>query len=448
VTNSDRPIVGHEAVRDSLAAAVAADRLPHALLFSGPEGVGKRTVAVELARRLLLGDDPPAEDALRFAHEGHERYLVYRDLEKPLPVRRRDLVGPDLSEEELREIYAALEAGEWLTGARDVAGGDVIDLLQRNPEKFTGRKGIPFADVLERELAGLEKARNVPPATARVARRLFAVGASSAPYRRNLGIELINGKGDGAHFRTVESLLGTATDGWRVAILDDAHRMTDAAENAFLKTLEEPPARTLLVLVTSEPLALLPTTLSRCARIVFDAVPPADLATFLVETQAVDPKEATLVANLAEGSVGRALSLLDADLESRRDHVLELLAALGARDLRRALAGVGHPLSAAVGAGRERVRDRERREARYLLDLLALALRDVIVTRLGPELPPISGLDDESLRAAAAARPAREWEEIFDRTAAALADVEANVEPRLALEALVADAIPPVRSAR
>ena len=51
-------VLGHGSVRDALRASAAADRLPHALLFSGPEGVGKRTLAVAFARELLAGDDP------------------------------------------------------------------------------------------------------------------------------------------------------------------------------------------------------------------------------------------------------------------------------------------------------------------------------------------------------------------------------------------------------
>jgi DNA polymerase III delta prime subunit len=447
---SARAILGHEAVRRSLAAARAADRLPHALLFSGPEGVGKRTVALELARELVVGDDPEGNE--RFDRGAHERFLVYADLEKPLPVRRADLLGEDLDEAGLIETYAALETNGWITGVSPASGPEVIDLLHRNPEKFVGRRGIPFADVLEKELTGLEKARKVPAAAREVARRLFTVGTSSAPYRRNLGIELINGKGDGAHFRTVDSLLGTATDGWRVVILDDAHRMTDAAENAFLKTLEEPPPRTLLVLVTSEPLSLLATTVSRCARIVFDGVPPADLARFLGETQGASPSEARLVAGLAEGSVGRALELLALDFAEHRAQLEKLLGAIADGDLRRALAFAGRRFappraSAGSGAPRERSRDRERREARLLLDLLALGLRDVVLAGAAPDVAPASGLAPDVVRRLAARRDAAVWEDLFDRAGVALADVEANVEPRLAVEALLAEAVPPAAEA-
>lgn len=430
-------VLGHDAVRRALRASVAADRLPHALLFAGPEGVGKRTLAVAFARELLAGDDPAGQ--ARFDRGALDRFLLYEDLERPLAVRRGDLLDGGLDEDALLEAYAALAADGWLTGVADARGAGVIDLLQRNPEKFTGRKGIPFADVLERELATLGRAKKSAAAGVDVARRLFSPGTTRAPYRRSIGIELINGKGDGEYFRTVETMLRNAAAGPRVIVLDDAHNMTDAAENAFLKTLEEPPAGALLILVTSEPLSLLSTTVSRCARVPFDSVPPDRLAAFLVETQGVAKADAPLLASLAGGSVRRALELRGLDLRARAAFVERMLEAVAAGDLERtmALAG-GRFTDAARGKGR----DAERDEARVLLELLALAFRDLAVTSAAPEVPPVSGLDPEDVAALAARRGAAEWERLFERTETALSDVGASVEPRLAVEALFADALP------
>jgi DNA polymerase III delta prime subunit len=437
----DGSILGHRNVQAALDAAVRTDRLPHALLFTGPEGVGKRTLATALARRLVAGDD--AGETERFDRGAHERFLLYSDLEKPLPVRRGDLLGPDLDEAGLLAAYRTLEEEEWIRGISDASGEEAIDLLVRNPERYTGRKGIPFAEVLERELGVLERSRRSSPAAVAVARRLFSVGTSHAPYRRSLGIERINGKGDGALFRNVSAFLKTAGGGgWRVAILDDAQKMTDAAENAFLKTLEEPPPDTLLILVTSEPLSLLPTTLSRCARVVFDALPPEDLAGFLTRTQGVPENEAPLVAALAEGSLGRALELLGLDFSGRRELVVKILEAIGRGDLADALARTGACLANAAAEATERPRDRERHEARLLLELLALGLRDVILARAAPTVPPISGIDADLAAELTTRHPAETWEELFARTELARSDLAANVEPRLAIEALFADAFP------
>lgn len=62
-------------------------------------------------------------------------------------------------------------------------------------------------------------------------------------------------------------------DAWKVGVIADADRMVPASENAFLKTLEEPPPRTLLMLLTENPGGLLPTVLSRCVRLVLIGEP-------------------------------------------------------------------------------------------------------------------------------------------------------------------------------
>ncbi len=444
-------LVGHEKVWDALQTAVAGDRLPHALLFTGPEGVGKRTLAVALARQLVVGED--AEEAVRFSLQANERYLLYSDLTKPLPVRRAELLTRERSEDQLLSAYGLLEREGWLGGIDDARGPDVIDLLERNPERFTGRRGIPFADVLERELAGLERVRDSSPDVVAVARRLFTQGPSLALYRRNLGIELINGRGDGAHFRTIESLLHTTVGGERrVVIVDDAHKMTEEAENAFLKTLEEPPPGTLIVLVTAEPLLLLPTTLSRCAHVVFGPVPEVKLAEFLVENQKRTPDEARLLATLADGSIGAALAARGLDLVQRRREVEALLPAIARSDLGEVLAIVGQRLTAAAegkGGGRGGGRDALRVESHLLIDLLALCFRDlVLLSTADAEIALVSGMDPAGAAELAGQLSASEWERLYLRTQEAARDVEASVEPRLAIEALFAEALDPKTVAR
>jgi len=433
-------LLGHEAVRTQLRAAIAGDRVPHAMLFTGPEGVGKRTAAIALARELVTAGDP--EQEARFDRGVHDRFVLYADVEKPLPVRRADLLRITGDEASLREAYTILEEHGWIQGVAAAGGAEVIDLIRRNPERWLGRKGIPFADVVDRELAALEKSRKSSPVAVEVARRLFSAGTSRAWYRKSLGIEMINGKGDGSYFRTVESLLSrSAGEGWRAAVIDDAHAMTDPAENAFLKTLEEPPPRTLLILVTSQPLSLLSTTLSRCARMVFDAVPSGELVNFLVQTQDMEEADAAALTTLAEGSPGRALELRGIDFAGRLRFLEELLPAVAAGDLARCLA-LGGGRVTAPPADTAGVRDAQRREARLLLELLALAFRDLAIFGAVPGVRLVSGLSPERVADLAARQPGPVWEGLFERAEVALSDVNASVEPRLAVEALFADALP------
>lgn len=448
---SPETIVGHERATRPLFDAAAAGRLPHALLFSGPEGVGKRAAAIALARAILVeGAGAAPEDAARFDRFAHEGFVVYADAESPTPARRARFLEEGTSEAELLEAYAVLEAQGWIRGSAATSalcGASVIDLLERDVERFLGRRNIPFADVLEKELATLERSKKGGPATLRVARRLFAPGISQVIYRRNLGIELVNGRGDGSYFRTVESLLRTARGGARcVVVIDDAHKMTEEAENAFLKTLEEPPPGAHLILVTHEPLSMLSTTLSRCARVSFGAIHRDALERWLVESGNAAPAEAGLLATLAEGSAGGALRLRGFALEERRRALEELLPHVAAGDLTRVLAHAGRRFAGASEAG-DSDRDSARVEARLLLELLAVSLRDLVLASSCEGARTASGLDPGWIAALARRREPEVWERLFRRAELAADDVASSVEPRLAVEALFVEALPP-REAR
>lgn len=112
---------------------------------------------------------------------------------------------------------------------------------------------------------------------------------------------------------------------WKVFVLDDADRMTLPAAQALLKTLEEPPPRTLLILVVANPRALPPTVLSRCQVVRFRPLPEAE-ASALLEARGADRETARLLARLCRGQVGLALGADLAGLRARREAALELLA--------------------------------------------------------------------------------------------------------------------------
>ncbi len=115
----------------------------------------------------------------------------------------------------------------------------------------------------------------------------------------------------------------------RAVVIDPAERMGREAQNSLLKTLEEPPERSLLILVSARPYLLLPTVRSRCFSVGFSALRTSELATIL-EQRGFPREEAASRAALAAGSLGRALDL---DLDARRERrqtiyeMLDLLAA-------------------------------------------------------------------------------------------------------------------------
>ena len=93
----------------------------------------------------------------------------------------------------------------------------------------------------------------------------------------------------------------------RVVIVDDADAMEVSAQNALLKTLEEPPPASTFVLVTSRPDVLLPTVRSRCQRLRFGRLAPADVAALLMRDHGFSEPDAHAAAALADGSIGQAL---------------------------------------------------------------------------------------------------------------------------------------------
>ncbi|HSK72744.1 MAG TPA: DNA polymerase III subunit delta' [Pyrinomonadaceae bacterium] len=101
----------------------------------------------------------------------------------------------------------------------------------------------------------------------------------------------------------------------RFFLIDDADKMNDAAANALLKTLEEPPAASHIFLITSRPMSLLPTIRSRCQMLRFAPVDAKEIESYLLKTKKFAPDDAELIARLSRGSLGYALEI---DLEKFR----------------------------------------------------------------------------------------------------------------------------------
>lgn len=90
---------------------------------------------------------------------------------------------------------------------------------------------------------------------------------------------------------------------YKVAVIDNAHRLTDEAQNALLKILEEPSASSIIILVTSNPEELLPTILSRCQQIFFPAHPKSVVMEFLADKKLSDEQK-NFLYEFANGSIG------------------------------------------------------------------------------------------------------------------------------------------------
>ena len=142
--------------------------------------------------------------------------------------------------------------------------------------------------------------------------------ATVIPYNRNILVDAIRDLEREANFRPYEAAA-------RFFIIDDAHKMNDAAANALLKTLEEPPSTSYIFLITSRPDSLLPTIRSRCQMMRFAPVETEEIERFLIDDKAFTLDEARLAARLARGSVGRAVSVDVAKFKANRGRMLGVL---------------------------------------------------------------------------------------------------------------------------
>lgn len=220
-------LVGHTAAEAMLRRLADNDRLPHALLLSGPRGIGKATLAFRLARYVLSrGGDAGAADMFGAAAAG---------------------------------LAVPAESGVF----RRVAAGGHADLL-----------------TVER-----------------------AFDARRRRLQNEIVVDNVREIGGFLHLTAAEG-------GWRIVIVDGADAMNRNAGNALLKILEEPPRRALLVLVAHSPGKLLPTIRSRCRQIKLSPLSDATVRTLLARyCPGVADDTAAAIADLAEGSIGRAVEL-------------------------------------------------------------------------------------------------------------------------------------------
>ena len=123
----------------------------------------------------------------------------------------------------------------------------------------------------------------------------------------------------------------------KVALVDPAELMNYHAQNALLKTLEEPPENSALFLISQNSGVLLPTLLSRCLRISFGFLELRDTADFLARNKGLDLAESQLRAALTMGSIGQALAWSEEDIKNERRECIERYCALSEQGHRSAL---------------------------------------------------------------------------------------------------------------
>jgi DNA polymerase-3 subunit delta' len=209
----------------------------------------------------------------------------------------------------------------------------------------------------------------------------------------------------------------------RVVIIDDADRILVEAQNALLKTLEEPPSASTFVLVTSRPDLLLPTVQSRCQKLRFGRLEPGEIADVLIQQHEYAAPDAHAAASVADGSIGVALQGASDEFAEARDAAAGMLRGVAtASDPRRRLDSARTLLG--TSSDREELSRRLRALSSLLRDLGVLLSRADDRWLANADLRPLlSGLakafdSDRAVRA-------------FSAVDRALAALDRNASPKI-----------------
>ena len=233
---------------------------------------------------------------------------------------------------------------------------------------------------------------------------------------------------------------------WKVYILDEAHMLTKEAWNAFLKTLEEPPPKTVFVLATTESHKVMATIADRCQRFDFQRPSLEQISEVLnrvaaTESIEVDPGALAMIARSASGSFRDALGTLDQLVAFGGDHVelddvLEMLGAADAELLFEAVDAVVAEDPKAVLLGVEKMARSGRDPSQFARDLLA-HLRFLLVAQTTGEVPTsfvVTATDSARLQSQAAAIGTASLIRTIDELANALTAVREGDDARMAVE--------------
>ncbi len=225
--------------------------------------------------------------------------------------------------------------------------------------------------------------------------------------------------------------LRTARGHGKIAVLDDADDLNDASANCFLKTLEEPPPRSLFILIGTSLERQLSTIVSRCQVVRFAPLPGPLVLELLRQHADLDPALVPRLARLADGSPGQALALADPELWAFRETFLEQLVRPDADvvALSRAF------MEFVEEAGKESAA--QRRRAALVVRLLIEFLRDAVAVALGTA-PRLAEPDDlRRLQALTERVDADQLLDMIERCLEAETQIERYVQLVLVLEALV-----------
>ena len=213
---------------------------------------------------------------------------------------------------------------------------------------------------------------------------------------------------------------------WKIYIVDEAEKMTVQAQNALLKTIEEPPAYGIVLLLTENSEAFLPTILSRCVTLKLRPVKDEQIRKYLMEELHVPDYQAEVCTAFARGNVGKAKRLAESDhFQELKDQVVHLLRHLNDMEI--------YEITDAVRRAGEYKADIE-----DYLDLMALWYRDVLLFKATRQIDSLIFSDEINYISAQASKSSYEGlEHILNALEKAKTRLKANVSFELTIELLM-----------
>ena len=207
-----------------------------------------------------------------------------------------------------------------------------------------------------------------------------------------------------------------------ICIIDGAEKMNQAAANALLKTLEEPSQDTYLILLTGNIRQVIPTIISRCRKLGFNPLSSDDIYSILIKDKSIDEKDALAAARISEGSIGKAIELIENFDAKEREDMFKLVIDFKNVD---EIFSISEKFAKKDGAAK----------LNDFIDMLKFFLRDLLLFKSGIKKDKLLNIaSDEILKKGAGSFSASALIEIFETVAKTETAIKMNVNKRLALE--------------
>lgn len=217
---------------------------------------------------------------------------------------------------------------------------------------------------------------------------------------------------------------------YKIFIVDGAERMNSSAQNAFLKTLEEPPPYSVIILITHLPLMILPTIRSRCHTVGFGKLDGRIAREKLAERGELSAEETDLAVKISDGSPGKALKITPEEA-GKIVETVKTLAGIDAGGPSEVFTFVENLL------GKAKENSRQRAQAEKFAETVEPWIRDLISASAGADEFTYAALSDVSTEFVRRRNPAKIVEKAFEFEKVMAGIRAGNLNCRLALENLV-----------